>query len=386
MISLNIATHKARESHLKVVLDAVLKQNTTPDVINVYLNDYKAPKWLKALPITIHEAPEGDLGASAKFYMADKQAEGVYITLDDDLIPNPAYIGYMADMAYQYDAIVGLHGSTYQRHPVSSYYNDETRYINYCYNELSSDKVVDMLGSGVLAFKIGNNPTLKDFPEPNMTDPYLCKWAKENARPLVCLQRVAGFVKEISQAQDSAIWKGVAKDDSKQTAVINSIKDFTRHKPTRFDRYALTDASITWRHLKLIASKITKQTKVVEFGSGASTAFFSRYTDKLYSIEHNEKYHKTGVTNYRPIKDGWYDLNGYDLDHIQKADIIVIDGPIGSTGQRYNMPIEILPNCLIFVDDCHREKDLEMAQRIAEHQNRTLTLVQVGIKIMGIIK
>jgi hypothetical protein len=119
-------------------------------------------------------------------------------------------------------------------------------------------------------------------------------------------------------------------------------------------------------------------------GSGASTEYFSRITDKIYSIEHNAKYHRAGVTNLRPLKDGWYSLNEFDWKHIGEADVIVIDGPIGSTGDRYNLPIEKLPKtATIYVDDCHRAKDKEMAERISAHLGREIVYLQDGIKIMA---
>ena len=93
MISVNIATHKKREKHLKRVLACLFQTTTAPTSINVYLNDYKKPTWLKNLQekhgiLNVFEQPDGDVGAAAKFYSLSKQKTGVYITLDDDLLAN----------------------------------------------------------------------------------------------------------------------------------------------------------------------------------------------------------------------------------------------------------------------------------------------------------
>ena len=392
MITLNIASHKKREGALKNVVLSLFNQTVKPDLINVYLNDYAVTKWMQMFMknydnIKFLEAPEGDLGASAKFYFVDKQERGVYITLDDDLIPNNDYVAYMSDRVYRYNTVVGLHGTMYNRHPVKSYYQDDRRHVLYCYHRLDKDISVDMLGTGALAFKVDVGLSLKDFPEPNMTDPYMFKWAKANKVPLVCLRRKEGFVKEISSAQDVAIWKGLLKGDTKQTSVINSVKDVTRQPlPNEYPVNKLSDASMEWEHLKEIGSYINKDTKVVEFGSGLSTLFLSRLTDNLYSIEHNSKWHVEGKTNLRPIKNGWYDLLPKDIDVIQDAEVILIDGPVGSTGHRYNFPFDILPfNATIFIDDCHRDKDLRQANEIGSYLGKKITFKKGRVKLLAII-
>jgi hypothetical protein len=385
MITLNIATHKAREESLKLVLNAVAKQNTKPDVVNIYINDYTCPQWLKETGYNILEAPEGDLGAAAKFYSTKLQTEGVYITLDDDLIPNDGYVGYLADMAYRYpNSIVGFHGTTYTKWPIDSYFHDKKRTTYYCTQELTRDVVVDMLGTGVMAFRIQNAPDLSVFEEPRMTDPFMCRWAKDNAVSMVCLCREANYLKEVAIAQNTAIWKQAAANDTIQTKTINSAKTFERFRPYKFPVEKLSKGSITWSHLKHIASGLTYKSKLVELGSGLSTSYF-RSICHTYSIEHDANYHNSETTNLRPIKNGWYDLNVFDWRQIQNADVIVIDGPKGATGDRYSLPIDLLPKCLIFVDDCHRQKDLQMARTIAETQNRKLSTFKDGIKIMGMI-
>lgn len=390
-ISVNIATHEPRLPFLRMVLQALSESNTKPNEVNIYFGECKIPSWVLEWRkhFHVHAISGKDLGASGKFYSSEDQKEGVYITLDDDLIPDPAYIGYLADAAMRYpNCIVGLHGTVYPEHPVKKYY--EGGEVHYCYKGLDNDIAVDILGTGALAFRsaLESRPVLKDFPVKNSIDPHLCKKAKDSGIPLVCLARADGFVKEIEGSQDSAIWKEAAKDDSRQTKVLNEIKDFSRfYERNPIDSKSLGNASIEWHHLKEILSIVSKSTKVVEFGSGKSTAILSKVCD-LLSFEHNPDY-RTGLNAYRPIKNGWYNLTANDKRAISKADVIVLDGPTAETG-RYNIPKEIIllfkKQCVIFVDDCHREKDLELTKMIAKLTKKKLTLMEGKQKSMAKIK
>lgn len=390
MISLNIASHEKRKDALKTMLPYALAQSTKPDVVNVYLNDYKSvPAWLKKLQkahpelnVVLGKKDQGDLGASAKFAFLAKQNSGVYITLDDDLIADPRYVGYLADMVARYgNSLVGLHGTSYKWHPIKSFYRGPGRSVDYCYHGKVKTESVDMLGTGVLAFPVNIGLSIDDFPDKNMTDPHLCKWAKNKGVPMVCLIREDGIVKEISSAQDSAIWKGVEKDDTKQTEIINNIKDFTRQlMPTEFDVKNTGDASIEWGHLKLIADSIGKDENFLEFGSGVSTRYWEKRGLNFLSVEHNEKYLPKGKRAIlAPIdaKTGWYREDAILRDSIKQSDVVLIDGPVGSSGERYNLPIELISDKrLIWVDDVHREKDVRQAEKIAEKHGMKMTVIK----------
>ena len=392
-ISVNIATHKPRLPFLKQVIESLLKQNTKPDIVNVYFGECEIPEWFKKFKgLQLNAIIGKDLGASGKFYSSEEQTEGVYITLDDDLIPNPSYIGYMADSAMRYpNSIVGLHGTIYGNHPIKSYYQDESRTVFYCYDGLDGDKAVDMLGTGAIAFRsaLVSKPILSDFKAKNATDPSLCVKAKKNKIPLICLTRKTGFVQEIKGSQDSAIWKQLLKGDTKQTKTINSVKDFERiYNRNRIDTSKFGDASIEWNHLKEILSVITIDKNVCEFGSGKSTAVLHGISN-LISFEHNREYH-TKLTMYRPIKKGWYSLTDRDKLAVELCDVIIIDGPIGRTNERYNIPKSIIKSfkedSIIFVDDCHRPKDLELAETIAEITGKALTIIGGKEKSMAKIQ
>lgn len=227
-ISLNIATHKPRLKALKICLEAIALQTVKPDVVNVYFNNCKPPKWTEKFDINIITGK--DLGASGKFYCSKEQTEGIYITLDDDLIVDPHYIEYMAISALSYDnSIVGIHGSIFLTHPIKRYWAGED--INFHYVQgLEHDTAVDILGTGLLAFRadLKDKPVLSDLPYKNATDPAVAKKAKDNNIPLVCLSRRKGFIANVPESQNVGIYHDVAKDDSKHIKIINSIKNFDR--------------------------------------------------------------------------------------------------------------------------------------------------------------
>lgn len=401
MITVNIATHKARRKYLKPCIESVLASNTLPNQINVYFNDYKAPKWLKEMSeqgvkIEYSEAGMGDLGASAKFAFSISQNEGVYITLDDDLIVSPAFIGYIVDSAYRFPhSIVGFHGSNFDKLPVTSYYHGASD-IFYFYSGKSETSVVDMLGTGCMAFRAAmeTKPTLNDFPEKNMTDPYLFVWSKKTETPLICLIRETGFIKEQDGSQDKAIWKGLLKDDTRQTEIINSVDLAAFKKMHPQSIYALQiptknlgDASIEWSHMKAIFSKWQNESGdlLVEFGSGISTSIFSNWGN-VVSFEHDNQYLNHNDVIYAPIKNGWYDLSQDHKRLIAEAKIMVIDGPTAFGGYRYNFDSSLIPEeCTVFIDDCHRSEDKLMAERIASETGRSIKYIKGVQKIMAVL-
>jgi len=397
MISVNIATHKKREPFLKATLESLLNCNTKADVINVYLNDYKPRKWMKSFDKTVffHASPDGDLGAAAKFYHSEKQKEGVYLTLDDDLVVSPSFIGYMVDSAYAHpDSVVGLHGTNYGGYPVKSFYHGD-RDIFYCYKGKGITSLVDNLGTGVIAFRAAmeTKPVLKDFPEPRMTDPYMFYWAKKTQTKLVCLVRADGFVREQSGSQEHAIWKSAAHDDTKQTKVMNKVSQSELSKMRRtplksLKAYSWGGASLDWGMIKEVLKVWQNESSdlLVEFGSGLSTKVFSQL-GQVTSFEHDKQWHKEGLTYLRPIKRGWYDLNKEDKQLIKEASVIIIDGPKGESGERYNVRHTLLPKtATIFIDDCHREKDLELAKTLADKLSKKMTLVKTESKRIAILK
>lgn len=384
-ITVNIATQKARRKSLKKTLAALLRCNTKAE-INIYLNDYKAPAWLKKLPVHYVEAPEGDLKAAAKFYFTQFQSSGVYITLDDDFIVNPGYVGYLNEAAYRYaGSVVGFHGIRTFKRPIKSFYHNSLKF--YCTQGLANDIAVDSLGTGCISFLIGSMPdishtTFEGFE--SATDARFYEFSHYYQIQTVCLTRADGFMKEITDESDVSLWRKAAKNDSAATEIVNTSE--TKIPKLNRINYFPSDSNMEWVHLREIMA-YTGIVNCIEFGSGKSTEVLSKLFD-LTSFEENKDFVKDTI-RYKPIKDGWYSLDEFDIANIRNAEIIVVDGPKAKTG-RYNMPDEIIKqfgkDSIIFVDDCHREKDLELARRIEKITKKKLTLIPGKVKSMAKIE
>ena len=270
-------------------------------------------------------------------------------------------MGYLADSAYRYPtSVVGLHGTIFKKFPISDWYNHHgEKEIFYCYNGLDTTKSVHCLGTGVMAFRVDllkGHDVYKELKKyKRACDPKFMQICRKNQIASVCLLRSNGFVKEIREAQDSSIWKGlVGKKNVKQTKAVNALttNQMRLRKPYHFEDHKLTPANMTWGHIKWVAEHINKDSKVVEFGSGRSTPYWRRLTENLTSYEHDKRY-KTELTELRPILVNWYSLSVSDLFTCREADIMIIDGPPAEpNGLRYNFDFECLPEKgIIFVDD-----------------------------------
>lgn len=381
-----IASHIKREKFLQKTIESLLNNNTQ-DAIFIYLNDYEAvPEWMpEGVTAILGKDELGDLGAAAKFYWTDKH-EGIYLTADDDLIYSPGYIGYLTDMVYRYNqtTVVGLHGTTYYNHPVESYYHGPGRVIEYCYNGLAKDKPVHMLGTGCLAFDTRYvKLSVKDFPEPRMTDPYFYKFSQKNKVPLVCLQRVHGFVREQEGSQGNAIWKDLLKGDKKQTSIINSV-ELQKLSPSRVNDSDFGNASIEWSTYKRIIDEVKPGSKVVEFGTGNTTKYLKRKFE-LVSVEEDEEWLKDGMI-HAPLKNDWY--SGLAKKEI-KTDVkaYLIDGPKGKNRINILNHLDLLnQKAIFFVDDAHRELDRELAETLAREFGKDIELIYGKDKAFAVLK
>jgi hypothetical protein len=227
--SVNIASHKQRERFLKMTLDCIKAQNTKPDVINVYLNDYDSvPEFCKGVNAVLGKDAAGDLKASGKFYFIDDW-DGVYITCDDDLFYPKDYVGYIKDLLNQnnYDSVVGFHGTKYKSFPVKSYYHDQKYKYHYA-SGVYPNANVDMLGTGTMGMHTKLGVKLSLFEYPNMCDPQLMKYLVENNIPQLCLSRAENYIHDhVGSQEGKCIWKDVAYgNDAIQTEIVNSIKNY----------------------------------------------------------------------------------------------------------------------------------------------------------------
>jgi len=366
-----IASHAAREQFLKVTIDSIIDQF---DEIYVYLNDYeKIPEFLHHEKITPLMAPKGDLKALGKFYKA-REVKGYYLSMDDDIKYPSDYVSCLKneiDLHYR-KAVLGVHATIYHRHPVKSYYRDRNRKIFYCYDGLNRTQPVHMLGTGTMAF---HTDTLKfDWEEfkdqKNMLDPQMCRLLQSKSIPQITISRANAWIQEQRGSQDYAIWKGVAKDDSVQTEIINSIPDFRLLKAPRVDTKRLGGASVEWNLLRYLIGNC--EGKIVELGSGNASKEIAKKFD-LLSVEHDRKWIRShGNVIHAPIVDGWYDISKLD---IKDAEIYLIDGPPARLCDRGKLleNIELFNKDAVFIlDDVNRDQEMNLAKELSKLLGRKM--------------
>jgi hypothetical protein len=393
MISVNIATHKARAKNLRKAVDDLFGQNTKPDVINIYFNGYKSvPKWVSKYDNVYAECGT-DLGARAKFYFLKYQQHtqhGLYITADDDLSYPPGFVGYLNDACAHYvGCFVGFHGLIYDQ-GFTSYEHGYTKKIMFS-DGLEKDYSVDVLGTGCMAFNVSCFPDFDFdcFEEKNMCDVELANYASESNAPRICLTRAEKWITQQSHSQDSAIWKSVVKDDTKQSKILTNLHQ-RPNLPRKINSKRLGPANLEWPHIKWMFNNIPFGSKVVQFGSGESNNILNKVFD-LVSVENEKEYYDKFVSDksqemiYAPIRNGWYKLSKKDFEKLH-ANYYIIDGPKGDRSAMLEHLDNLNDSAMFIVDDCHREKDRELAEYIALALHKELIKVNGLSKIMYIIK
>ena len=128
-----------------------------------------------------------------------------------------------------------------------------------------------------------------------------------------------------------------------------------------------------------IQSELRPGDHTLEFGSGLSTFAFSRLDTVHTSVENDGRqytliqncFNRPGFVYYRPMNEhtGWY----YHFVPIA-ARVILVDGPFG--GSRHAGLKDILAcandQTVLFVDDVHREDEMQLVQDIAAHLGREI--------------
>lgn len=136
-----------------------------------------------------------------------------------------------------------------------------------------------------------------------------------------------------------------------------------------------------------ILSLVPEGGTILEFGSGWSSGELSKYYT-VYSIEHDSKWINKYNTNYihAPIIKGWYDPQVFEKLLPKKYDLLLIDGPPGYMRKNFlnHLSLFNLDVILIF-DDMQREEDYSIMMKIAQHLNRTPTIIKEEIKHFAIL-
>lgn len=225
-IHCGIASFPAREKSLRNVVASIIHQ---VDHLYVYLNEYSfIPEYLNNPKITVYRSHDhiGDLGDVGKFFYqeVEKNIEGYFLTIDDDLIYAPKYVELLISNIekYQRKNIVTCHGRKFLKYPLTTMYHDPFVGAN-CTKGNNNDIVVDFGGTGVMGYHSDTiRFSMQDFTYINMTDVFVGIIAQRKGVPIVCPTFPKGLI-SVDKASDVwlSIWASCHQDDSIQTNLIN---------------------------------------------------------------------------------------------------------------------------------------------------------------------
>jgi hypothetical protein len=186
-----------REKSLEKVVQIILPQ---VDRLNVFLQFYKVvPSFLNHPKIFIASGNDYSealsLGACAKFFWADT-IKGYHIVIDDDILYPDDYVAQCIKKIEQYKrkVVIGFHGVVLRDTMLS--YRDKVLY-NFQMG-LEEDTCVHILGTGTISYHSDTiKVTMRAFLNKNMADIWFGIVAQKQHVPLLCVQRLAGYLKSI---------------------------------------------------------------------------------------------------------------------------------------------------------------------------------------------
>jgi len=148
------------------------------------------------------------------------------------------------------------------------------------------------------------------------------------------------------------------------------------------------DSSISKELYDYILANLPKGSTILELGSGWATDQLAKYYT-LYSIEHDKKWINTYASNYiyAPLKNGWYDTSCIEENLPKQYDLILVDGPVGSTARKGFLDNIFLFNtdAIIIIDDLDRPNEFEMIHILAEMLDREIEIYSGAGKKFGVL-
>lgn len=206
----SVCSIPSRVNDLEKVVERILPQ---VDHLYVYLDKYtKIPPFLDdKTNITVwrSEDYDRDFRDNGKFLAFDilkkKLKNFYYVTVDDDLIYPHDYVRTLiANIeAYARKAVVGLHGVIYEEEPTGYF---RRRFIyHFARGTFGKAHLVNNIGSGTMAFHSTVFPTLNPtkWEIGGMVDIFLSMEARSAGAPMVCIDRVDGWLVESNMGEDN---------------------------------------------------------------------------------------------------------------------------------------------------------------------------------------
>lgn len=200
------------------------------DELHVYLDGYRRiPGFLQKLgdrcKVTMSSQRAG-LRDNGKFihleHLVKNRGAAYYFTIDDDIIYPPDYTNAMLARLQQFGnrCAVGVHGVILRDQP-SGYFSDRRMVFNFM-KPLETEKCVNLLGTGTLAFhtSIFKSFELADFTESGMVDIFFAIACKRLGIPLVAVSRHENWLVDLNPSPEVSLFHEFKGKDHRQSQLV----------------------------------------------------------------------------------------------------------------------------------------------------------------------
>ncbi len=221
-----VASIPSRAWMLREMVVSILPQ---VDRLAVYLNQYdEVPAFLDDPRITVARSQDhGDRGDAGKFFAAGELTEGVYLSLDDDIVYPPDYAARMVDRLVALDgkAVVGVHGVVYARRPTSFF---DRRVLQF--PEANARlRPVSLVGTGTAGFDLERVPISPSiFRSGSMADLWFGVHLKQLGVPVVCIDRPADWLQPIPPTRVASLWRAAVSESGPHERLVRSAEPWGR--------------------------------------------------------------------------------------------------------------------------------------------------------------
>ncbi len=216
-VTVNIASQPHRLPTLRRVVKLLQANTRPPDAIRIYWNGANPPK-IKNASVTTGK----DLTDNGKFYFFQPDS-GIYFTCDDDIAYPSDYIERTISKLANYpECILSYHGRRLINRE-QRYYARATPYR--FSNPLQSDALLDVPGTGVMAFDTRHFDAsiIAHDPRRRMTDVLVGLEASKQGVQIICPSRANQWLKDIGT--DMGIYGDERLNDHVQTEICKEIYD-----------------------------------------------------------------------------------------------------------------------------------------------------------------
>lgn len=187
-IAAAMATIPSRRNKLKRVVKSLIDQ---VDCLYIYMNGHQtAPEWIKKNEkikfLLSKNTEEGDIGDAGKFYWAEVH-DGVYLTVDDDLIYPDDYVQQIIEGldSVKMRAVVTMHGALINR-GAREYHSGKKLYP--LLSVQSKSRNVHVGGTGCMAFHTDTiRPLVGWFKQANMADIWMASACQQKKVPIIMI-------------------------------------------------------------------------------------------------------------------------------------------------------------------------------------------------------